>query len=154
MKNTILFTENVTSHEDNIDNVLLKQYNGNYAEATSPAAMSDPELFEVPQRYVEMVAPPDGQHRASQLQIWNNHMISDQAATEATQLKLNPRDEQKDALPNLAYDVKANITNDLTIPWSDLVLKERIGAGKLAIYLISSLNYDFKKTLSFVDSCR
>ncbi|KAH0460347.1 hypothetical protein IEQ34_011010 [Dendrobium chrysotoxum] len=121
--------ENVTSHEDNIDNVLLKHYNGNYVEATSPAAMSNPELFEVPQRYEEMVAPPDGQHGACQLQIWNDHMTSDQAATEATQLKLNPRDEQKDALPNLAYDVKANITNDLTIPWSDLVLKERIGAG-------------------------
>lgn len=108
---------------------------GNYADATSsPAAMSKPELFEVPQRYVERVAPPDGQHGAFGLNVWNRPMkiteTSDQAAI----------DGQKDDLRNLAFpDIKANIINpkisvplvmdDLTIPWSDLVLKERIGAG-------------------------
>ncbi|XP_020584669.1 serine/threonine-protein kinase CTR1-like [Phalaenopsis equestris] len=95
---------------------------------SSPAATSKPELFEVPQRYVERVTPADGQHEASQVAI------------ESTQLKLIPQDEQKDALQNLAFhDLKANITkskssvplvtDDLTVPWGDLVLKERIGAG-------------------------
>lgn len=158
MKNTFRFIETVTCREDDTDCSFSKNYSANYANATSSlASMSKPEHFEVPQRYVERFAPPDGQHGASELDTWNTHMkiaeISDQVAVEATQFRQIPRDEPKDTLLNLAFpEIKANITkpkssvplviDDLTIPWSDLVVKERIGAGKHTIYLISSFNCD------------
>ncbi|KAK8970864.1 Serine/threonine-protein kinase CTR1 [Platanthera guangdongensis] len=136
--------ESIGCSESNTDSFLSKNCNENNAFASSsPAAINELEDFETTQHHFEKVALPDGQYRASR-QMWNSNMqsgrTSHQAAIEEAQLKLISRHEQNEVLPNFAFrDLKANITkpnncvpllmDDLTIPWSELVLKERIGAG-------------------------
>ncbi|PKA57203.1 Serine/threonine-protein kinase CTR1 [Apostasia shenzhenica] len=129
-------TENIAGQENGTDSSMPRYYDEKYADASSylPATIDETVLLEVPQHHVLRDALRDGPQGDTQLQKWNNHIeiayASEYEALGKAQVKHVPRDGQMDILPVLPFhDTKANITDDLTIPWSDLALKERIGAG-------------------------
>lgn len=130
--------ESIACPESITDSFLSKRF-----ASSSPAAISELGDFETAQDHFEKNSHPDGQYWASQ-QMWNSNMQSDRtsnrAAIEEAQLNLISRHERIEVLPKFSFhDLKASIINpnncvpllmdDLTIPWSELVLKERIGAG-------------------------
>ncbi|EHA8586405.1 putative serine/threonine-protein kinase CTR1 [Cocos nucifera] len=125
---------------------------------SSPVTSSKMKLPQIPQPHVQSTARPNGQEGISQLQkmhhLQQNITGSEPIIQAAAQQRLIPRDACRDVLPLIPFsDSKSerrkdfwfmeehhhgrnkhtsDITfavDDLTIPWTDLVLKERIGAG-------------------------
>ncbi|XP_029117550.1 serine/threonine-protein kinase CTR1 isoform X2 [Elaeis guineensis] len=124
---------------------------------SSPLTSGKVKLPQIPQPHVQSTARPNGQEGISQLQkmqnLQQNVTGSEPIIQEAAQQRLIPQDARRDVLPLIPFsDSKSekrkdfwfmeehhhgrnkptsDITlavDDLTIPWSDLVLKERIGA--------------------------
>lgn len=108
----------------------------NYYE---PATNSEAELMGAPQLHVPRVPRPNVQDGSTPSQSSESTII------ESSQIKLNPQDGRRDVSrfreePQRGRHIlSSNITlalDDLTIPWSELVLKERIGAGESLIFKV------------------
>ncbi|ONK59434.1 uncharacterized protein A4U43_C08F6390 [Asparagus officinalis] len=118
-----------------------------------PVTDSEAELMEAPHQQFQMVPRPVGQDGILQLQKLSGPSLSSESTiNETAQLKLSPQDGHagvSQALPLCGPKIdnkkkfyeeyqqgrfrpSNSITlalDDLTIPWSEMVLKEKIGAG-------------------------
>ncbi|KAG0457801.1 hypothetical protein HPP92_022958 [Vanilla planifolia] len=140
----LLFTDTSTganiAPEDDKDSYLSKNYCERYADAASylPAATNVPHV-EISKYNEERISHAEG---AYQFQMLKSHMQNAKpfGQPEANQLKLIPRDGEKEALTALTFhDSTANtskpnadvllVNDDLIISWNDLLLKGKIGAG-------------------------
>lgn len=144
--------------EDVIDPSSTKHYDEKYLDLNyfDPVTTSKTELMEAPRPPVHRVSRPNGQEGILHFPKLSDPSQSSESTTiESPQLKLSPQDGhrgvlQASVLCDPEIDMNKNIrfregnqqgryrpinnialaVDDLAIPWSELVLKEKIGAGE------------------------
>lgn len=143
-----MITGTIVGQEDAVEPSSSKLSDEKYVDAKSSSLVtsSKMKLPETPQPHVQSTARPNVQEGNSQLQkmhnLQQNVTSSEPTRQEAALQRLIPErkdfwfmEEHQQGRNKPTSDITFAV-DDLTIPWSDLVLKERIGSGK-CVYILS-----------------
>ena len=118
---------------------------------SSPLEATGTELCELPLPHIQKVARPEPS-KAGHKDVL--HIIPPDPKADKKDFRLIKDSKQGHNRPNNEISLAID---DLNIPWSELVLKERIGAGKCTFFFWLSIFYEhipYAETRLYVFICK